>query len=44
MKECMNNLQAYTDKHEIRLAYNGAFDTIPLLTDYIKKDDLESKK
>lgn len=44
MKECIDNLQAYTDKYEIKLAYNGAFDAIPLLTDYIKKDDLESKK
>lgn len=43
MIERINNLQSYTDKNEIRLAYNGSFDTIPLLTNYIKKDDLESK-
>ncbi len=44
MKQCIDNLNSYTEKHEMRLAYNGCFEAIPLLTNYIKKEDLEINK
>ena len=43
MKKCIERLQAYSDNHELRLGYIGAYNTIPLLTSYIKNDELESK-
>ncbi len=44
MKQCIEYLSSYTEKHEMGLAYNGSFDAIPLLSNYIKKEDLEKTK
>ena len=32
----------YSKKHESRLGYDGDFFTIPLITDYIKIEELET--
>ena len=32
----------YSEKHELRLGYNGAFYTIPLITNYIKIEKIET--
>lgn len=43
MKSYIERLQFYSDNGRHVLSYTGAFYSIPLLTKYIKKDELESK-
>lgn len=44
IKESLKSMSDYSEKHELRLGYNGAFYTIPLITNYIKIDEIETAK
>lgn len=42
IKESLKVMLDYSKKHESRLGYDGDFFTIPLITDYIKIEELET--
>lgn len=44
MKESLKTMLDYSDNHELRLCYSGTIYSIPLITNYIKIEELESTK
>lgn len=42
VKKSINGIAEYSSNHELRLAYSGVFNAIPLLSDYIKASEIET--
>lgn len=44
LQKSLKNMEEYSTKYELRLCYIGLIATIPLITDYLKIEELESMK